>query len=902
MNSLRTLYRRAARVVTLTSTILAIAMIAMLWGGILFKYQIQRDSDYREQLHNSYNLALLFEETALRAIGEVDKTLFYLRRLIEARYGTVDFHQLVSSSDILSEIIVQVAVIDKNGIMRASSAGPQPAKPIDLSDREHYRYHLGRDGDDLFVSRPVVGRASGKWSVQFTRRFRDKDGNFAGVIVASLNPEHLTRFYQSMEIGSTGSIALFGLDGVIRAAGGRNQDGVFNLGDDISSSQLMKELGERSEGTFVDNSGPGDGGRIITFRRIRGQPLAISVSVSEQQVYARSWNELLRNSWIGALLTLIIIGISDRGSRAQLGLRKAQTSLVRSQRRALQTSEQLRLTLDNMSQGIILVTKTGHIPVINQQAIHLLNLPESFLKTPPKFEQLVSFLEANGEFADTPVPEGVKLVDYLVRRDASGALVSYERTRPDGTVLEVKSTTLSDGGFVRTLTDVTRRREAQAAINRLVSEDVLTGLANRRLFQEELEKRAQLLSSGGQRAEDREGFALLSLDIDRFKIVNDSFGHPVGDALLREVAERLKETIRTDCVAARLGGDEFAILLPRVNSVEQPEALARRLNAVLGQPYYLSGNTLNVGCSVGIALAPTDGTNPDLLLKAADMALYAAKNAAGGTFRFFDTCMAEKAQIRGQMEIDLRRAVQEDEFELHYQPLQVISSGTISGLEALMRWRHPTKGLIPPSDFIPVAEDTGLITILGEWALRTACTQAKTWPDHLKVAVNVSAMQFRSGTLVSTVRSALADSGLPANRLELEITESILLGDCDMTASILDELRDLGIKISMDDFGTGYSSLSYLRTFPLDKIKIDRSFVRDLETKAGSDVIIRSIVDISKSLSMTTTAEGVETLEQIEMLTALGIDEIQGYWLSKPVPADALPELLRNLSSARVAA
>jgi len=901
MNSLRILRRRAARVVGQTSTILAIAMIAMLWVGIFLKYDTQRDTDYRQQQQNAYNLALLFEENALRSIGEVDKTLFYLRRIIEARLGTVDFHSLVSSSDILSEIVVQVAVIDAKGVMRASSAGPQPAKPIDLSDREHYKVHVGKTTDELFISKPVIGRASGKWSVQFTRSFRDKDGAFAGVIVASLNPEHFTRFYKSMELGSTGSIALVGLDGIIRAAGGSGEGSRFELGQDISATRLMKEVTKQADGTFSDGVPGSDAGSIVTFRRIRGQPLAVSVSVGEKQVYANSWDELIRNGVVGVCLTLIIIGISNKGARAQLGLRKLQANLVRSKRRAMQKSEQLRLTLDNMSQGILLVTASGHIPVVNRQAIRLLSLPEAFATSPPKFAELVRHLEKQGEFADTPLPEGMTLEGYLLRRDDNGAFLTYERTRPDGTVLEVKSTALPDGGFVRTITDITRRHEAQAAINRLVSEDVLTGLANRRLFQEKIEEYSEKLC-GADKGEEGHAFALLSLDIDRFKVVNDNFGHPVGDALLRDVAERIRKCIRSDNIAARLGGDEFAIILPRVASMSQPEALAKRLAAALAEPYDLAGQTLNVGCSIGISLAPSDGTDPDLLLKASDMALYAVKSEGGGSYRFFDTCMADKARARSQIEIDLRSAVQNDEFELHYQPLLNIASGKICGFEALMRWRHPSRGTVAPGDFIPVAEDTGLISVLGAWALRTACWEAMRWPNGQKVAVNVSAMQFKAGNLVATVQSALADSGLPAHRLELEITESLLLQDCDINAAILDQLRDLGIKISMDDFGTGYSSLSYLRSFPLDKIKIDRSFVCDLESRSGSDVIIKSIVEISRSLDMTTTAEGVETLEQFELLKALGIDEVQGYWLSKPLPAGELLGLIEAHAVGAVAA
>ncbi|NJO34780.1 MAG: hypothetical protein HC869_18315 [Rhodospirillales bacterium] len=368
--------RRVGRVLRHTSIILGVAMISMLWAGIFIKYQQQADTDFRDEGRNGHNLALLFEENALRSIGEVDKALFYLRRNIEARLGTVDFHRLVSSSDILSDLIIQVAVIDAAGIMRASSAGAQPAKPLDLSDREHYRFHLNKTQDELFVSKPVIGRASGKWSVQLTRKFQDKDGSFAGVVVASLDPEHFTKFYKSIDLGPSGSISLVGFDGAVRASGGAGGLGRFKLGQDLSQTSLLEKVRELGRGAFVDRKAGDPTDRLVTFRAIRGHPLAVSVSVTEAQIYAAARTELLRNAVIGAFITCIIFGVSIRGLRDQLSLRRAQRSLLRSRRRALKKSEQLRLTLENMTQGIILVTKDRRVPVINGQVIKLLGLPD----------------------------------------------------------------------------------------------------------------------------------------------------------------------------------------------------------------------------------------------------------------------------------------------------------------------------------------------------------------------------------------------------------------------------------------------------------------------------------------------------------------------------------------------
>jgi predicted signal transduction protein with EAL and GGDEF domain len=360
--------------------------------------------------------------------------------------------------------------------------------------------------------------------------------------------------------------------------------------------------------------------------------------------------------------------------------------------------------------------------------------------------------------------------------------------------------------------------------------------------------------------------------------------------------------LRAGNTIARLGGDEFAVLLPRTNSAQKTEVLAKRIVELLAQPYDIYGHRIQVGVSIGIALAPHDGNDPDLLLKAADMALYAAKAAGRGTYKFFHKSMAEQLRARRQLELDLRAAIENDELELHYQPLLNVEDQSITGFEALMRWRHPIRGMVFPGEFIPMAEETGLIAALGEWALHKACAQAATWPEHIYVAVNVSPMQFRNGDLVAIINQALHEAGLPPSRLELEITETILMQESESTLDTLHELRSSGVRISMDDFGTGYSSLSYLRSFPLSKIKIDRAFVKDLGTTSAGDVIIRSIIDIARTLEMTTTAEGVETALQFQSLQLLGCSEAQGYYLSKPVPASELPDLIETWSKKSLAA
>jgi diguanylate cyclase (GGDEF)-like protein len=394
-----------------------------------------------------------------------------------------------------------------------------------------------------------------------------------------------------------------------------------------------------------------------------------------------------------------------------------------------------------------------------------------------------------------------------------------------------------------------------------------------------------------------ETVAVLSLDLDHFKSVNDTLGHPVGDLLLQAAAGRMRSCVRGEDIVARVGGDEFAVVQVPSDQPQDVTALATRLIEVIGAPYDLNGHQVVVGVSIGIALAPSESNEPDVLIKNADLALYRAKADGGGVYRFFEAEMDARMQARRVLELDLRRAIVTGEFELYYQPIIDVKTGEITSCEALMRWHHPERGMIAPLDFIPLAEATGLIVPIGEWVLRQACSEAASWPNHITVAVNLSPAQFKSRSLVSTVVSALATSGLAAGRLELEITELVLLQDNESAFAVLHQLRELGVKIAMDDFGTGYSSLGYLRSFPFDRIKIDQSFIRDLPAKKASLAIVRAVVGLSGSLDIKTTAEGVETAEQLASLTSEGCNEFQGFLFSEPRPAAEIARMFGKLDS-----
>jgi diguanylate cyclase (GGDEF)-like protein/PAS domain S-box-containing protein len=438
--------------------------------------------------------------------------------------------------------------------------------------------------------------------------------------------------------------------------------------------------------------------------------------------------------------------------------------------------------------------------------------------------------------------------------------------------------------IINVVDDVTERRLANEKIAHLAHYDALTDLPNRVLFREQIERELRKAAGGQQ-------FALLYIDIDEFKGINDSLGHHVGDELLKAVAASLKDCIKPGDLIARLGGDEFAVIQTAIGGRADVEEFVTRVYEAIRQPYQCLGHHLSTDASIGIALAPEDGTELDQLIKHADLAMYAAKAEGRRIHRFFEPAMDARAKARLTMEQDLRQALADDDFEIYYQPLLDLASGEVTGCEALLRWRHPERGMVPPAEFIPIAEDTGLINELGDWVMQTACTEAAGWPSRVRLAVNVSPIQLKSPTLALRITGALAASGLPPDRLEIEITEAVLIHDDESALAILHQLRAIGVRIALDDFGTGFSSLSYLKRFPFDKIKIDRCFISDIEVD-GSAAIVQAVVNIAAARNMTTTAEGVETEQQREMLRQLGCTQMQGYLFSAPKPAAEARRLL----------
>ncbi|MCV0428226.1 MAG: EAL domain-containing protein [Roseibium sp.] len=539
--------------------------------------------------------------------------------------------------------------------------------------------------------------------------------------------------------------------------------------------------------------------------------------------------------------------------------------------------------LNNMSHGLCMFDAAGKLIVSNQRFAELFELDPKSLKPGMTTNQLAAL--QNVEKLDSDLEESLEL--HFHHGPSSNATQSTEMVKiRSGRIVLTTRQPLSDGGWVAISEDITERQEARDRLAFLARHDILTQLPNRIEFRDQMElllKRQQV--QGGK-------FAVLCLDLDEFKTVNDSLGHPIGDELLRQVAERLKTLISDRELVVRLGGDEFAILSDLPADLRAIDELSQSVIWELSQPFQIADHEIVIGVSIGISVAKGDGIAGDELFKQADLALYRAKEDGRNTHRFFEEDMGTAVNDRRELITDLRNAISNGELELYFQPQYSLQTQEVSGFEALVRWHHPTRGMVSPGEFIPLAEDTGLIMPLGEWVLNEACRIAVTWPDHLRIAVNLSPRQLRGHAFGPVLITALAKSGLSPDRLELEVTESVLLTDSEDVLDALHQAKSLGVKVSMDDFGTGYSSLSYLRRFPFDKIKIDQSFVRSMAYSDDSISIVKAVIELAKNLDMTTTAEGVETKQLLDMLTEIGCTDAQGYFLGHPLPVAETEELI----------
>ena len=561
-------------------------------------------------------------------------------------------------------------------------------------------------------------------------------------------------------------------------------------------------------------------------------------------------------------------------------LSAARQQIEASQKELQEQKFRLDTAINNMSQGLLLFDSSERIVICNQRYVDMYGVSADVVKPGCTFHELILHRQQTGSFKGEVDKYRSSVLNDLSRGEASQMHIHL----PDGRSVQIINHPLADGGWVATHEDVTEQRHSEAKIAYMAHHDPLTGLANRAKVGLRIEEAASHYRRWGDRP-----FSVLLLDLDRFKNVNDTLGHPVGDALLREVAVRLKTCIRETDVLGRLGGDEFAIIqVGKADQRDAAKALAKHICDILSKPFNLDANEIAIGASIGIALAPEHAIDPDNLLKMADLALYRAKSAGRGSYQFFDAEMSEAECARREVETELRQALRNSELDLYYQPIIDIRTNRICAAEALLRWSHPTKGMILPDRFILLAEQSGLIVEIGEWVLSNACREAATWPAGIKIAVNLSPTQLRRANLCEVVTDALTHSGLEPERLELEITETALIESAAECLPSLRHLKSIGITVALDDFGTGYSSLSQLTMFPFDKVKIDKSFVRDIADRSDCAAIVCAIANLGRSLNMATSAEGIETEEQLALVRASGCSHAQGYLFSRAFPASEL--------------
>jgi diguanylate cyclase (GGDEF)-like protein len=833
------------------------------------------------------SLAAVLAEETNRSVQSIDLVLNEVHdRLSQLDVKTPnDFRRQLQGEDtyrLLTERmarlsqVASISLIDKNGII-VNSTAQWPMPPTDISDREHFKYVKKNNIQDIYISSPITERTGGMPTVFFYKRVNDANNEFLGIISIGVRLNYFEHIYGSIKSLHDMSFLFLRKDGTVLV---RYPDSNTRAGEKLPARSPWYWLVSQGGGEY-QSPGYFDGvARQVAVRPLQDYPLVVNVAASETAALA-TWRVQAMTFGIGTLFVILCFALLLKELTKQFGyLAASKSTLVKKTNELERANLKADAALNNMSQGICMFDAAQRLIVCNKRYAELYGLSVEQTKPGTTLRTILGHRVARGAAPQDKEKYIVDRINEVTRNE------SYQTTNElsDGRYISVVHQPMLDGGWVATHADVTDWKRAEQRVTRMAHHDLLTELPNRATFNETINAALEHAATAGKQ------FAVLSIDLDRFKEANDTYGHLVGDALLREVARRLQVAAEKEFIA-RIGGDEFIVI---VASGPQPAAamlLAERLLAVCEDDFEAEGHQLTLGMSIGGAVYPTDGTDAKTLMGNADTALYRAKAETPGSVVFFESEMGARLRERRTLQEDLRAAIDRGELLLHYQPQKKMSGETI-GFEALVRWQCPKRGMVAPNVFIPIAEESGLIFAIDEWVLRAACREAASWPQPMSIAVNISPMQFRKANLPRLVHSILLETGLATGRLELEITESVMINDLSRAVSILNQLKSLGVRIAMDDFGTGYSSLSYLQSFKCDKIKIDRVFISDLERNYHSKAIVRAVIGLGQSLNLPILAEGVETQAQHAYLMHEGCDEVQGYLTGRPLPIANYAELI----------